>query len=67
MNQCNITDPEHSKEIRKLRNLKYQMRKRGYIINDNDRVCVLADEDNRSALQEKRIKCFSFSLQHKML
>ena len=55
------------KEDRRLRNLKYQMRKKGYIINDKDRVCVLADENSRSSLQEKRIKTFSFRLQYKML
>lgn len=67
INQSNKSELEHSKMVRKLRNLKYQMRKKGYVINDNDRVCVLADESNRSAIQEKRIKCFSFSFQHKML
>ena len=41
--------------------------KKGYVINDKDRVCVLADEDKRSPLQEKRIKTFSFRLQYKML
>lgn len=55
------------KEDRRLRNLKYQMRKKGYVINDKDRVCVLADENSRSSLQEKRIKAFSFRLQYKML
>lgn len=55
------------KEDRRLRNLKYQMRKKGYVINDKDRVCVLADENSRSSLQEKRIKTFSFRLQYKML
>ena len=55
------------KEDRRLRNLKYHMRKKGYVINDKDRVCVLADENSRSSLQEKRIKAFSFRLQYKML
>lgn len=58
---------ESVKEDRRLRNLKYQMRKKGYVINDKDRVCVLADEVKRSPLQEKRIKTFSFRLQYKML
>ena len=58
---------EPVKEDRRLRNLKYQMRKKGYVINDKDRVCVLADEDRRSPLHEKRIKTFSFRLQYKML
>ena len=49
---------EPVKEDRRLRNLKYQMR---------NRVCVLADEEKRSPLQEKRIKTFSFHLQYKML
>lgn len=55
------------KEDRRLRNLKYQMRKKGYVINDKNRVCVLTDENSRSSLQEKRIKAFSFHLQCKML
>lgn len=58
---------EPQKEDRRLRNLKYQMRKKGYVINDKDRVCILADEDKRSSLQEKKIKTFSFRLQYKML
>ena len=58
---------EPVKEDRRLRNLKYQMRKKGYVINDKDRVCVLPDEDRRSPLQEKRIKTFSIRLQYKML
>ena len=58
---------ELAKEDRRLRNLKYQMRKKGYVINDKDRVCVLTDEKSRSSLQEKRIKTFSFCLQYKML
>lgn len=58
---------EHPKEDRRLRNLKYQMRRKGYVINDKERVCVLTDEDKRSSLQEKRIKAFAFQLQYKML
>lgn len=59
--------PKALKEDRRLRNLKYQMRKKGYVINDKDRVCVLTDENRRSSLQEKRIKTFSFRLQYKMI
>lgn len=58
---------ESTKEDRRLRNLKYQMRKKGYVINDKERVCILADKNARSSLQEKRIKTFSFRLQYKMI
>lgn len=60
-------EEEPVKEDRRLRNLKYQMRKKGYVINEKDRVCVLTDENRRSLLQEKRIKTFSFRLQYKMV
>lgn len=62
-----ILSQEHPKEDRRLRNLKYQMRRKGYVINDKERVCVLTDEGKRSSLQEKRIKAFAFRLQYKML
>ena len=48
---------KEDKQMRKERNLRYQMRKKGYRFNREQRVAVLPeDSKNRSAVQEKRRK-----------
>lgn len=43
-----------NKQMRRERNLRYQMRKKGYQFNREQRVAVLPeDSKNRSAVQEK--------------
>ena len=44
---------KEDKQMRKERNLRYQMRKKGYQFNREQRVAVLPeDSKNRSAVQE---------------
>ena len=45
------------KQMRKERNLRYLMRKKGYLFNCEQRVAVLPeDSKNRSVVQEKRLR-----------
>lgn len=46
-----------NKQKRKERNLRYQMRKKGYQFNREQRVAILPENGkNRSAVQEKRLE-----------
>ena len=55
------------KQMRKERNLRYQMRKKGYQFNRELRVAVLPeDSKNRSALQEKRLRILGYEFQYNM-
>lgn len=54
--------------MRKERNLRYQMRKKGYQFNREQRVAVLPENDkNRSAIQEKRLRALGYEFQYNML
>lgn len=53
--------------MRKERNLRYQMRKKGYRFNREQRVAVLPeDSKNRSAVQEKRLRILGYEFQYNM-
>lgn len=53
--------------MRKERNLRYQMRKKGYQLNREQRVAVLPeDSKNRSAVQEKRLRALGYDFQYNM-
>ena len=55
------------KQMRKERNLRYQMRKKGYQFNREQRVVVLPeDSKNRSAVQEKRLRILGYEFQYNM-
>lgn len=56
-----------NKQMRKERNLRYQMRKKGYLFNREQRVAILPEEDkNRSAIQEKRLRSLGYEFQYNM-
>lgn len=52
---------------KRLYNLRYIMRKRGYVFNNIEYIVIVPDLERRSALQEKRIKRFGFDLQKKLI
>lgn len=53
--------------MRKERNLRYQMRKKGYLFNREQRVAILPeDSKNRSAVQEKRLRALEYDFQYNM-
>lgn len=55
------------KQMRKERNLRYQMRKKGYLFNREQRLVVLPeDSKNRSVVQEKRLRTFGYEFQYNM-
>lgn len=56
-----------NKQKRKERNLRYQMRKKGYQFNREQRVAILPENGkNRSAVQEKRLRAFGCDFQYNM-
>lgn len=56
-----------NKQMRKERNLRYQMRKKGYLFNREQRLAVLPeDSKNRSAVQEKRLRSLGYEFQYNM-
>jgi hypothetical protein len=52
---------------KRLYNLRYKMRQRGYVFNNVEYIVIVPELSNRSALQEKRIKKFGFDLQNKLI
>lgn len=55
------------KQMRKERNLRYQMRKKGYQFNREQRVAILPESGkNRSAVQEKRLRILGYEFQYNM-
>lgn len=55
------------RQMRKERNLRYQMRKKGYLFNREQRVATLPeDSKNRSAVQEKRLRALGYDFQYNM-
>lgn len=53
------------KQMRKERNLRYQMRKKGYQFNREQRVAVLPEDSrNRSTVQEKRLRTLGYEFQY---
>ncbi|GFZ38520.1 MAG: hypothetical protein V8T07_03155 [Muribaculaceae bacterium] len=55
------------KQMRKERNLRYQMRKKGYQFNREQRVAILPENGkNRSAVQEKRLRILGYEFQYNM-
>lgn len=55
------------KQMRKERNLRYQMRRKGYQFNREQRVAVLSEDGkNRSAVQEKRLRALGYDFQYNM-
>lgn len=55
------------KQMRKERNLRYQMRKKGYRFNREQRVAILPENGkNRSAVQEKRLRILGYEFQYNM-
>lgn len=58
---------KEDKQMRKECNLRYQMRKKGYRFNREQRVAVLPeDSKNRSAVQEKRLRILGYEFQYNM-
>lgn len=58
---------KEDKQMRKERNLRYQMRKKGYRFNREQRVAVLPeDSKNRSAVQGKRLRILGYEFQYNM-
>lgn len=56
-----------NKQMRRERNLRYQMRKKGYRFNREQRVAVLPeDSKNRSAVQEKWLRILGYEFQYNM-
>ena len=56
-----------NKQKRKERNLRYQMRKKGYQFNREQPVAILPENGkNRSAVQEKRLRAFGYDFQYNM-
>ena len=56
-----------NRQMRKERNLRYQMRKKGYQFNREQRVAILPENGkNRSAVQEKRLRAFGYDFQYNM-
>ena len=53
-------------EDSRLRNLRYQMRKRGYQFDTKNLVVIMPSHDKRSLLQERRLSKFGFSIQYNM-
>lgn len=54
-------------QMRKERNLRYLMRKKGYQFNRELKVAVLPENDtNRSAVQEKRLRALGYEFQYNM-
>lgn len=53
------------KEDRRLRNLRYQMRKKGYQFDTKNLVAIMPSHDKRSLLQ-RRLSKFGFSIQYNM-
>lgn len=55
------------RQMRKERNLRYQMRKKGYLLNREQRVAILPENDkNRSVIQEKRLRTLGYDFQYNM-
>lgn len=55
------------KRMRKERNLRYLMRKKGYLIDRTQRVAVLpANGRNRSMVQEERLRALGYEFQYNM-
>ena len=54
------------KEDRRLRNLRYQMRKKGYQFDTKNLVAIMPSHDKRSLLQERSLSKFGFSIQYNM-
>mgnify|MGYP000000846928 FL=1 len=54
------------KEDRRLRNLRYQMRKKDYQFDTKNLVVIMPSHDKRSLLQERRLSKFGFSIQYNM-
>ena len=55
------------KQMRKERNLRYQLRKNGYLFNREQRVAVFPeDSKNRSVVQEKRLRALGYDFQYNM-
>lgn len=55
------------RQMRKERNLRYQMRKKGYLLNREQRVTILPENDkNRSVIQEKRLRTLGYDFQYNM-
>lgn len=53
--------------MRKERNLRYQMRKKGYLFNREQRMAILPENDkNRSVIQEKRLRTLGYDFQYNM-
>lgn len=53
--------------MRKERNLRYLMRKKGYQFNRGQHVAVLPESDkNRSVIQEKRLRALGYEFQYNM-
>lgn len=49
------------KEDRRLRNLRYQMRKKGYQFDTKNLVVSMPSHDKRSLLQERRLSKFGLN------
>lgn len=56
-----------NKRMRKERNLRYRMRKKGYLFNREQCVAILPEKGkNRSAVQEKRLRALGYDFQYNM-
>jgi hypothetical protein len=56
----------HKKTKTKLRNLRYRMKKAGYIIDKRQHIVIMPEEENRSTLMEQHIKQLGYNVQYQL-
>jgi undecaprenyl pyrophosphate phosphatase UppP len=58
---------KENRRTRKERDLRYRMRKKGYIINLKQKIAVYPECDrSRSTVQEGRLRAFEYGFQYNM-
>lgn len=62
-----MEEEKKKKEARKLVNLRYRMKKAGYIFNEINKVIILPIPRERSKKREREISKYGFDFQEKML
>lgn len=57
------------KQKRKLINLRYRMRKRGYEFNDQALICILPSKQKRRSIRRENLikELFGYSLQNRLI
>ncbi len=62
-----MEEEKKKQTARKLVNLRYRMKKSGYLFNEINKVIILPDARERSKRREKEISKYGFDFQEKML